>query len=803
MVMTSRERHGLGSAWTTYYEHRVFMVYLPNDFRDYLGRVVTGERDWMRNPRALDWMAWGTVLTFQARMEPFRFNEALNRYYEGDGKFRDGYDEEGAPLWQPMFRLQLTMQLAQEVVANHANIEARIDEYPTQAQLLFDTLHYVTELHGAEKPVGYVFTISKNSLGTYLRQRAENDRGFGLGLDFPGPDRLTPLWDHLRFYLDLLAEPECLRERALTDSRLLRRSPQEMQLRTRLVRAILLHPVIGDLVPDRPPAEGSPPAEEIEFRFLINRFGVGQTDEADPLREAEKAEAALASWDRLLTALFGDPIKGQSMAVAAGILDKTPSREAIKRARALLSDRAETDASEPVRRPDAEERQRRFAARQLRAALEMLDGWRGVFREGVRMVNVAALVPLVPPEDPQTRRQSALELLRTFCRLDLKEQPKEVIAFLQEVLKSLRLEPIKEDNTPANSFVENPKALESYCNDLTPPPDAADEQQAAAVDQPAPTPGSPLLIRDKRVATEVEWPTLWRNFWLLWEFQPTVVTLHRQSNGSAATRSESSDTPTAARSAQSGASEAGGSIPPDAPAVADAAATGLAVLHAARHGGIPVIPGLRANLSIGQWWRLVTLAVFSDESKSIPAEAVSAALQALGFRDDSKNLLENSLSDFPARPAADNAPVLFVSIRATASPAWLWPPDSRVAAVIMPPPSDVVKADRAAIPDSQRVQNEFNNVWDRAKQRAQSRTLLEPLRRLWRRLRRLPPVRSLDLIKCQEIGPEFDPSEHAAGVYLFGFEPARPGVSDYIASPTGIGDLLERIRYMDGRRQTR
>ena len=76
-------------------------------------------------------------------MEPFRFNEALNRYYEGDGKFRDGYDEEGAPLWQPMFRLQLTMQLAQEVVTNHTNIEGRIDEYPTQAQLLFDTLYYV------------------------------------------------------------------------------------------------------------------------------------------------------------------------------------------------------------------------------------------------------------------------------------------------------------------------------------------------------------------------------------------------------------------------------------------------------------------------------------------------------------------------------------------------------------------------------------------------------------------------------------------------------------------------------------
>src|SRR6516162_8061898 len=260
MAPTSRESR-LGQAWTTYYEHGVFMVYLPNDFRDYLGRVVTGVRDWMRDPRALDLMAWGTVLTYQARMEPFRFNDVLTRYYEPGRGFRKGYDREGTPLWQPMFRLQLTMQLAQEVVTNRANIEGRIDEYPTQEQLLFDTLYYVTAIHDLEKPIKSEIKISKDDLRTYLRERAKNDRGPVLDPDFPDPERLAYLWDELWHYLNLLAKPAELREMALTDSRRLRGSPQERQLQTRLLRAILPTPVISGLVQELPSTAETPPTQ--------------------------------------------------------------------------------------------------------------------------------------------------------------------------------------------------------------------------------------------------------------------------------------------------------------------------------------------------------------------------------------------------------------------------------------------------------------------------------------------------------------------------------------------------------------
>ena len=64
----------LNPAYLTYYEHRLFMLYQPDDFRNYLGRMAGGT-NWMSDSsRARDLMAWGTVLVYQARMEPFAFN---------------------------------------------------------------------------------------------------------------------------------------------------------------------------------------------------------------------------------------------------------------------------------------------------------------------------------------------------------------------------------------------------------------------------------------------------------------------------------------------------------------------------------------------------------------------------------------------------------------------------------------------------------------------------------------------------------------------------------------------------------
>jgi len=134
----------------------------------------------------------------------------------------------------------------------------------------------------------------------------------------------------------------------------------------------------------------------------------------------------------------------------------------------LLSDRAEAVASEAVSRPEEEERGRRVAAEQLQAALRMLNAWRDAFREGVLAAKVAALA--VPSGDWPTRRRIALEALGNFCRLDLKEQPADVLKFLQKELVWPPVVPAQrelslEDSKSASSFVENPEALESYCRD--------------------------------------------------------------------------------------------------------------------------------------------------------------------------------------------------------------------------------------------------------------------------------------------------------------------------------------------------
>jgi hypothetical protein len=214
----------LQGAWTTYYEHRVFMVYFPDDFRRYL-QLADGPGWFVDTEKALDLLAWGTLLVYQARMEPFRFIEYLNRYQLSDGSFREPYDAVGTPRSNPAFRLQLTMQLALEVIMRRVNLETRMEEFPTRAQLLFDTIFYIATLHDLEKKRDHEFRITPNLLKNYLRLRAENDRGPGLGMDFPGTDELDFLFRQLKQYLNLLAQPNMIRSETLDHVRRFPDSP--------------------------------------------------------------------------------------------------------------------------------------------------------------------------------------------------------------------------------------------------------------------------------------------------------------------------------------------------------------------------------------------------------------------------------------------------------------------------------------------------------------------------------------------------------------------------------------------------
>jgi len=315
------------------------------------------------------------------------------------------------------------------------------------------------------------------------------------------------------------------------------------------------------------------------------------------------------------------------------------------------------------------------------------------------------------------------------------------------------------------SFAETPDNLKDYCDELI------------------------ALARGReQQATPIEWAAVWRNFWSLWDFQPTGVAIR--------------------------------------PLIEAPAAIGMAVLHAARHGGIPLMPHLRGNPSIGQWWRLVTLATFGDEG--IPSTAVGAAFEALGFPE--AQFYPGSFSGIRTRFGA-NVPILFISVVSAASPAWSWPPDKGVRAII-PPPRGFVAADATAVQSSRLVEDAFKELKQRAMTRERTyfvrfflrglfrlgRTLsiihqkFAPLFSWWpfrmtrlragfvrlRRDRRLRVRRSRDLnfVECIEISPDFKlPEIEPTGSYVyFGFGQAPAGITGYIASPTGVADLMRRIR---------
>ena len=760
-----RGKDRVDRAWETYYEHSVFMVYFPQDFRNYLGMVIAGN-EWVHEPNALDLMAWGIALTYQARMEPFRFDAALSRYYEsngrdGGGKFRRQYAEEGTPRRQWSFRLQLTMQIALENISRRANIEDRINRYPTQAQLLFDTLYYVSMLHELDKPLNHRFEITPPILRSYLRRRAENDRNPRFRDDFPDKEHANELFARLFQYLRLLSDPSAVKEELLKF--FVDQKPLDDPERRRWKK------ISDALMPDHLPIvhvdkpiewNDKNPPNRIEFRFLIDRVGSGLAEEEDPFEVARKAIGGVKAWKEMLVALFGSAANGQQIAANARILDSTPTWEAVARARRLLAEPSASitpEVSEALSQ-NISDHEMRFAAVQIRAFLEMVQAWREAFAMGLECGSKAALA--VPLGDAESRRMNGLEALNAFCQLDLfDDDPERVSDFLS---RQLAWPPEVHDALPdaanamarSSSFAEAPEGLEPYCNSL---------RMLAPISEVPP----------------IEWPTLWRTFWSQWDIQASGVRLRSENQ---------------------------------------AVANGISVLHTARHGGIPVIPRVRRTLSIGEWWRLAALAELGDEK--VPSDVAKAAAEALEGSPE----FSDAFTAFRARSRTP-VTILFVEVTSTRSPAWSWSPDRRVLAV-MPPPADVLKADEDAVKSIRSVNDAFERLRQSTIMRDRSftaRLLLGGLLRVQRLIRaslrwiftrvrledvpdliyraaRLWPigirVRRLDFVRCIEIGPDFTPptSEPRDTHVYFGFGPVPRGVAPrYIPSPASVVDLMRRI----------
>jgi hypothetical protein len=725
----------LNPALRTYYEHRVFMLYQPDDFRMYLGRMADGP-NWMSDSaRKLDLMAWGTLLVYQARMEPFGFNQNLTRLQDARGMFLEKYQVPAAPLSQPLYRLQLTMQLGLEAVTRRAQIDSRIDEEPARVQLIFDTLYYVAALHNRSERT---FKVGESDLAEYLRRHAEGDRGPRLPDEFPDPAQVPILFGFFREYLVSLAEPDRIRRETLDYASQLAPEDPARSLWMGLAGAILSESVIEYREPfetRRPKPNGSdeaPPSAQEErvltFSFPIDQFGYRAGVKSD-LSMVRDANRALTAFGMLLTKLFGDAAAAQQTAGLARILELVPAWSTAETALQATNHLTEltSAADKPGVEDEIKERELRLAAAQLQDYLRMLGHWSAPFALGLFIASRAAAA--APTSDVAVRRLIGLKALGALASFDPSREPPQVAADLDQWFGSASAWPAKLTSPWDRGSAQGRPSIETDPNQLA--------DWCATLETVASVP-----VTD-------EWDPAWKEFWDLWQFPGAAV-------------ARASTAPTL---------------------------QGLDLLHAAYHGGIPVMPRLRGSLSVGQWCRLLVVARSLHEA--VPPDALTAASEALGFADDGEHTDEPMLAIFP---------------RSSESSAWSWRPESGLRAIMLRPP-DIVDADQFAMrrrwPGTETrldASTEMQIITDAlTKTNPRDRSPFAPLFRAagllmaaLRGARRNPRL----VIYIEEGAPEptLAGSEKALPRVRFGTSAPLAGAGPYVRSPSGVRDLAERAK---------
>src|SRR5262249_17548197 len=212
----------------TFYTHRVFLVYQPDDYRKYLMDRVDTEHwpkaEAERFQLRLGLLAWGTILVYRARMIPFDFNRELKRLVDEKGQFIE--QDPSIPVTRPILRQQLAMQLAVEVITRQADVKERIAEVPLFQQYIYDTLYWPSFFHekgqndgkdDAGKPVDFVLTGDK--LRQHLWFRAKGVVGTPPEDNFAPPNIMEFLFCALEDYLDLLREPDQIRGETINYAR--------------------------------------------------------------------------------------------------------------------------------------------------------------------------------------------------------------------------------------------------------------------------------------------------------------------------------------------------------------------------------------------------------------------------------------------------------------------------------------------------------------------------------------------------------------------------------------------------------
>jgi hypothetical protein len=239
---------------TTFYSHRIFLSYLPDDYRKYLREVVDKSK-WNAKTKAeqfqleLGLFAWGTILVYRSRMVPFHFNRELKRLVDEKGKFLEE-NPATIPLTRGIYRQQLAMQLGIEAIMRREKVKERIAEVPAFQQYTYDTLYWPSYQHekglndGQDEegnPKRFVFTL--DSLREYLWFRAKGTRRLR-DENFPPDDIAIVLFDALEEYFKLLKNPSLIQQETIAFARQLADEGKQ-RLWIALAKAIQMKPFVN------------------------------------------------------------------------------------------------------------------------------------------------------------------------------------------------------------------------------------------------------------------------------------------------------------------------------------------------------------------------------------------------------------------------------------------------------------------------------------------------------------------------------------------------------------------------------
>jgi hypothetical protein len=223
---------------TTFYTHRIFVIYEPDDYRRYLLRMVD-QRHWAEEeglPRKLGLMAWGTILVYRSRMLPFDFNRRLKRLVNEKGEFFD--QNPSLPLSRTVYRQELAMQLGIEVITRRPDVQERIKEVPYFSQLIYDTLYLPSFRHEQGTGAGQPFEVTAPVLRKYLWLRGRGDEHAEEMENFPPDEVVDYLLDVLERYLSLLEAPSRIKNETINYANQLPRDSEEHHLWLGLAEAI-------------------------------------------------------------------------------------------------------------------------------------------------------------------------------------------------------------------------------------------------------------------------------------------------------------------------------------------------------------------------------------------------------------------------------------------------------------------------------------------------------------------------------------------------------------------------------------